>query len=118
MNIAVAADGKNLESNVSQYFEKCKYLLIINMFDLSINDFKNEGDASNLAKKAIEYDCEAVITGDLNEESFNILADAYITRFYGFGNTVEKSLELMEKNLLKLIRNLEGTEGCGVGHHH
>lgn len=118
MNIAVAADGKNLESYVTEHFEKCEFLLIINMSDLSIKAIKNEGSVAELAKKAIEFDCEAIITGKLNQEPFNILADAYITRFHGFGYTVEKSLELMDRNILKLIRNLEGTEGCGGNHHH
>ncbi len=118
MNIAIVSDGENLENKVSQNFEACKYLLIVSMPDLNVNSIKNEGNSDYLTSKVIEYDCEATITGELSKESFNILADAYITRFFGFGNTVEKALELMDKNLLKLIRNLDGTEECSGNHNH
>lgn len=43
------------------------------------DDPKGEG----LAKKAAEYNCEAVITGKLTPEAFDILADRYITRYNG-----------------------------------
>lgn len=118
MNIAIVADGKNLKNKVSQNFETCKYLLIVDMHDLSVNTIKNEGNSDYLTKKVIDYDCEATITGKLSQESFNILADAYITRFFGFGNTVKEALELMDRNLLKLIKNLDGTEECSGNHSH
>jgi predicted Fe-Mo cluster-binding NifX family protein len=122
MNIAVAADGKNLNSIVSDKFEKCLFLLIVNMNDLSITVIKNGESCKGLSQKSLaneilKYDCEALITGDIQLTAFDILADAGVTRFFGAGYSVEKALQLMDKRSLKLIRNCNGTDNCS-GHHH
>jgi predicted Fe-Mo cluster-binding NifX family protein len=116
MYIAVAAEGPGLENIVSDKFEKCGYLLIVNMDDMSVDPVKNE-PALSLAEEILKHDCEAVITGVIEASSFDILADSFITRYLGSGNTVAAALELMEKNQLEVIRNSEGSAGCGGNHH-
>lgn len=119
MNIAVAADGQSLNSEVSEQFDSCKYLLIVNMNDLSVIAIKNEGDSSGekLANEVVKHDCELIITGKLNPTAFDILTNACVTRYLGTGHSVEIALSLMEKQLLKYIKNHEGTDACD-GHHH
>jgi Uncharacterized conserved protein len=122
MNIAVAAEGKSLDSQVSEKFEKCLYLLIVNMNDLSITVIKNDelfenSSGENLANEILKHDCEALITGNIECTAFDILADACVTRFLGVGYSVENALELMQKESLELIRNYDGTDKCS-GHHH
>ncbi len=118
MNIAVTADGQSLESQVSEEFEQCLYLLIVNMDDLTLTVLKTEelsGNSPNeaLANKVLEYNCEALITGNINQTAFDILADAQVTRYFGLGHSVKDALELSEKRLLKLI-----TDKCTGDHHH
>lgn len=122
MNIGVTADGINLNSNVALDFEQCEYLLIVDVDDLTIksiteNKKHEETEGVKLADEIIKNDCEAVITGKIQSSAFNILADAYVTRFLGTGLTVEKAIELMDKNELQLIKSCEGSEDCS-GHHH
>lgn len=121
MNIAVAAEGKSLDSKVSDEFEGCLYLLIVNMKDSSITVIENElserASGENLARAVLAYHCEALITGEIRSPAFNILADAYVTRLFGAGHSVEKALELMEKGSLRIIKNVDGSEKCS-GHHH
>lgn len=122
MNIAVAANGKSLDSQVSEKFEKCLYLLIIKMDDLSITVIKNDelfqnSSGENLANQVLKHDCEALITGNIELAAFDILADDGVTRFLGVGHSVQKALELMEKRSLELIRTYDGKENCG-GHNH
>ena len=118
MNIAVAADGESLESQVSEKFELCSNILIVNIDDLTVTVIKNDellgtSPEENLARKVLEYNCEAVITGDINQTSFNILADAQITRYFGAGHSVKDAIELSEKRLLKYIK-----EECTGDHLH
>lgn len=118
MNIAVTADGKSLENPVSENFELCRYLLIVNMNDLSITvinpeELSGTSPEQNLARKVLEYNCEAVITGNISQTAYNILADAYVTRYFGAGHSVKDSLELSEKGSLKLIK-----EDCSSDHPH
>ena len=116
MNIAVAADGKTLDSKISEEFKKCSYLLIVNMDDLSVTALKNDNSAEDLAGEILKYDCEALITGKIEPKAFDILADASVTRYLGAGRPAQDALGLMEKNSLELIRNYDGSEGCGEHH--
>lgn len=93
MNIAVATDGDNLQSEVSEKFNLCKFLLIINMPDLNFKIIKNEGAYSGekLAEKVKNHRCEALITAKLTPKEFDILADACITRYFALGHAAEKA---------------------------
>lgn len=119
MNIAVSADGQSLDSKVSEQFDSCNYLLIVNMDDSKvIIAIKNENSSEeDLAEEVIQYDCEALITGKLNPTAFNILTNACVTRYLGIGHSVETALDLMERQLLKYIKNPEGTDECNGPHH-
>lgn len=119
MYIAVTTEGNKLTDKISQNFDSCKYLMIVNMSDGSTNSIKNEKEFSEeyLAQKVIDFDCEGIITGKLNLAAFDILANACVTRYYGYGNSVEEALTLMEKNELKIIRNIDLTDECSGKHH-
>jgi predicted Fe-Mo cluster-binding NifX family protein len=119
MYLAMTMDGKTLESNVSSQFETCSYLLVVDTKNLSVNVIENKGDLSeeNLAKKVIAFDCEGIITGAFNAPAFNLLADAYITRYAGAGYSGLEALDLMEQRKLELIKTIDGSDGCGGDHH-
>ncbi|MBC3887011.1 hypothetical protein GH810_01605 [Acetobacterium paludosum] len=121
MYLAMTMDGENLESNISQRFEECNYLLVVNTDDLSVNVIENKEDitAVKLAQNVIDFNCEGIITGVFsNLEAFDILADACITRYLGSGYSGMKTLDLMKKRELKLIKNINGTDQCDGNHHH
>lgn len=128
MNIGVTVDDNNLNSIVSEKFSGCKYLIIVNIDDQSVGKdlriknimaVKNQDNDSRmkLAQELIDFDCEAVITGELEPAEFDLIADACITRYYGAGCQASDALERMEKRELSLIRNLQGTDGCDGSHH-
>ncbi|WP_027398329.1 NifB/NifX family molybdenum-iron cluster-binding protein [Anaerovorax odorimutans] len=120
MKIAVSTNGNSLKSQVSEKLESCKYLLIVNMDDLSFVSIENSDDntGEKLANEVLKYDCEAIITGELKPSEFDILADACVTRYIGVGYSADTALDLMDKRILKLIRNYEGTDECDGSHHH
>jgi len=120
MKIAVAAEGNSLESVVAKDFTTCKALLIVTMPEMTIQAVENTApeNGESLAQKVVAFDCEALIIGALKEPEFEILADACVTRYIGDGHSVEKSLDLMERRCLRMIRNMEGTDDCSGTHHH
>ncbi len=130
MNIGITVDGESLNSKVSEKFNTCSYLLIVNIDDQSIGktpriketiilENREKESGRQLAQELITYDCEAVITGSLDSAEFELIADACITRYSGAGYQASIALEKMEKRELNMIRNLEGTTGCGeAGHTH
>lgn len=118
MFIAVAADEQSMDSPVSEKFTSCRYLLIVDMDNMEFKTWENKNDprGETMAHKITEYDCEAIITGDLTPQAFEIIAGDCVTRYDGRGHTVKNALVLMQQRELKLIRNPEGTDVCVNDH--
>lgn len=119
MFIAVTADGNHLDSPVSSKLEAAEFLLIVNTDNMEFEAVQNTGDplGEEFAKITVARDCEAIITGDLTAEAFDILANACVTRYFGFGHNVKDSLVLMEQYALDYIKNAERTDdGCSDNH--
>lgn len=118
MLIAVSADGQELSSAVSENFESCRWLLIVETDTMAVEAVRNTGksNAEALAKFVVEQDCEAVISGSLTPEIFDIIADACVTRYCGTGLTAREALSRMDNNTLGYIRNAEGTDTCQGDH--
>lgn len=120
MKIAMTMDGNTLASAVSSEFDTSPYLLVVRRSENAIEAIEEIGDltAEQLAQKIIDLNCEGIITGNFKSpESFDLLADACLTRFLGTGHSGREALELMKQRTLPLIRNFEGTEGCSGEHH-
>lgn len=123
MNIAIAVDGESMDSPVSEQFERCKSLLIVNVDSMSVKVLPNseasdEIAGDRLAQHVLQHNCEGVITGLIRATAFELMAGAGVTRYSGVGYEAAKALELMHANSLDLIRDADGGEGCGGSHHH
>lgn len=120
MNIAVTAEGDALDSQVCQEFARTPYLLIVNMDTTrctAIAHDPRQGSDLELARKILEHRCEAVITGRIGHDAFNILADEAVTRYAGSGMKAVEALIAMERRELGFIRNADGTDACASEHH-
>jgi predicted Fe-Mo cluster-binding NifX family protein len=128
MYIAVTADGKDLESPVAEVFETCRYLLIVDMDSMETEAIENTfgKPEEDLSKRILDRDCEAVITGQISPEAFEIVAGACVTRYLGIGHTAGNALDLMQRYALDLIKSADGSDSCEDhdhegscdGHHH
>lgn len=116
MLIAVSADGGDLSSAVSQNFNTCRFLLLVETDTMTVTTFENEGKGEPLAQLIAASDCEAVITGSFTPEVFNIIADACITRYKGDDMTVMEALDRMDKNTLEYIRYADKEDACHGDH--
>ncbi len=116
MLIAVASDGRDLDSPVSGTLETCRSLLIVNMETGEIQSHENSGDPSGLllAGIIVEKDCEAVISGGLGPAAFDLIADACVTRYDGSGLSAREALLLMDQNRLGFLN--PDTEICHSHH--
>lgn len=105
MYIAVTTDGPHLESPVSRSLKDCKYLLIVNLEDLSLKRFENTCDetAESLAKTIVDNKCEAVITGGTSCSVIEKLSGKGIPRFNGYGYSAKAAVLLMDQSQLSLL---------------
>ncbi len=119
MNIAITTNDSSLDSEVFCQFAQTPYLLIVNVDTMGCTPIAHicaEGSDQELARKVLEYRCEAVITGKLTEEAFNILADDGVTRYIANNMSARAALEAMEKRELNFIRNVDGSATCSGDH--
>lgn len=116
MLIAVSTEGLEITSAVSEKFEECHYLLFVETDDMTVNAIENTDHGISLAEKAAQRDVEAVITGEFTLETFNVLADACITRYKGFGYSAEEAIRRMDENTLTYIRSADNDNACQSDH--
>lgn len=122
MKIAVAANGDTLESMVTEEYENSTYLLVVDINSLSFRAYPNEerGSSSELGitSRLIEHDCEALISGSIEQANFDAMVAAQVTRYNGANYSVNNALHRMETNQLEIIRDYKGGEGMPHEHHH
>ncbi len=104
MKIAVVADGPRRDSIIPAEFEKGAFLLIFEVETDMVSAYPNTGPDTALARKIVQEDCEAVISGGIGKDAFEVLADAQVTRFNGEGMPADRAMEWMEAMKLDLIR--------------
>ena len=123
MNIAIAVDGDNMNSQVSAQLERCENLLVVNVETMDVQVFPNpeateEVAGIYLAQLIVQHSCEAVLTGLIKPTAFEIIVENCVTRYLGIGHDAAKALALMDSNSLDVIRSANGeTGGCGGAHH-
>jgi len=119
MKIAVTTNGNTLEDVVTGEYEKSTHLLVVETDDLSFRCFeKVTGDERGImmAELINQHECEAVITGTIEEPAFEVLAGYQITRYVGTGYSAREALTKMDLNELDYTTEFKGGEGRPHNH--
>jgi predicted Fe-Mo cluster-binding NifX family protein len=120
MNIAITTTDSTLDSAVFYEFAQTPYLLIVNVDTMTCTPIAHTyvaGSDQDLARTILKYRCEAVITGKLSRETFDVLADDGVTRYVAANMSARAALEAMERRELDLIRNADGSNTCSGDHY-
>ena len=78
MLIAVSTDGKDLSGAVSQRFETCRYLLIVETDDMSVETVENDG-VKNLAGRIVDRTARPSSPEPLHRR-FSISSPTHVSR--------------------------------------
>ena len=103
---------------VAKLFSDAEYAVLIDAESGSFIRGFSRGSASDteFAHMIGAEDPEAVITGEINKEPFEILAEEYyITRYYGGGLKSGEAVRLMNAYRLRMIPDYIGGTGCHSG---
>lgn len=116
IRIACLLDKKN--GKIAGLFREAVHAVLI---DAETGDILKEiaragvSDAE-FARKLAEEDPEALITGEMNREPFEIIAEEYgITRYDGGGLKAGEAVRLMNAYKLRIIPDYIGGTGCHSG---
>lgn len=120
IKIACLLDKKN--GVIADSFAKARHAVIMDADTGSILKEFGRGNAAKgisdaeFARKIAQEDPEAVITGEIEKEPFEILAEEFwITRYNGVGLKVSEAIRLMNEYRLKVIPDFIGGTGCHAG---
>ena len=116
MKLAIMSNRASAEGIVPDTYETSPVMLIWETDVDGIVCAMENLPPEEMARKAVEADCEAVITGrHIKRESFNIIAGACITRYDGAGLDVVTAAHRGDEGSLGIIPEYEGGPGCSAG---
>jgi len=119
MYIGIMTDRPDMDGKIPALFADANYLLIVDADTGAVHAKYNRSGItdSDFARKLIEHDCEAVLCGPIERESFLIIADeGCITRYNCVGLSVSDALKAMRADQLPFIVDFIGGIGCGSAH--
>ena len=119
LKVAVAASGASLDHIIPDHFAHSSCLLILDAETDQVLDIVTGTGDDSLAQslffsqKAVDFDCEAILCGELEQEAFAILAEQNcVTRYLASGFRVLDSIHKMNAYELPLITDYIGGTGC------
>ena len=131
MKIDIVTDKNTEDAVVAESLEKGGHLIVVETETMEAQAMiPNAGDGKNFPQALIDYGCEAVVTGRIQQKAFDIIAEAQITRYNGYGLDIGTAAESAHFDILPLIVTFEGGkscremphdhehESCDCGHHH
>ena len=131
MKIGIVTDKNTEDAVVAESLEKGGYLIVVETETMAAQAMiSNGGSGENFPQALIDYGCEAVVTGTIQQKAFDIIAEAQITRYNGYGLDIGTAAESAHFDILPLIVAFEGGkscremphdhehESCDCGHHH
>ena len=127
LKVAMMTDGPSLDSIISSCFHEGRYLLIVDAESAALLDAVSRAGQSDiqLARRIVQEDCEALISGPIEEAPFVIIADeGCCTRYDGSLLPALLAQDKMNDYALPLLTDYIGGTGChpgeesGCRHHH
>lgn len=116
MKISLAVSGNQANSLVPERLDQASHLFIADpeKFEVLRIYCLDDGMGRDIAfaKRTIDEDCEAIICGEIEEQAFELLAKACVSRYLGAGYTASQAVRLINRDQLPLIREYSGGPGC------
>jgi predicted Fe-Mo cluster-binding NifX family protein len=117
MKIAITSSGDNLDSQMDPRFGRCQYFVIVDPDTMDFEAMQNEsamasgGAGIQAAQTIVNVGINAVITGNVGPNAFEVLSAAGIETMTGASGTVRHALELYKSG------SLQSAAGATVGSH-
>jgi len=111
MKIAIASQGKSLESKVSDFFGRCPFFVIVEIEDGKVAKFeaienpsaKQLGGAGISAAKTVAEKADAVIAKNIGPRALSILQQFNMEIYLAEAETVQENVEKFLEGKLKKL---------------
>ncbi len=114
MNIAVVVEKLSGTSEIPEFFEDGKYIIVADSDTMSVvYTAEKSMNPEFVAKLLADKECEAIISGPYKTpEMFEAIADKQITRYRGDGLEVPEAVIYAVANQLPILTDYIGGTGC------
>ena len=120
MKIAVSAIGTNLDASVDIRFGRCQYFIIVDSDTLEFEAIKNPniGIMSRAGiqsgRMLADRDVQAILTGDVGPNAFQILSATGIQVIAGVNGTVREAIRQFNSGQLQPVTRATAHEYSSV----
>lgn len=117
MKIAISTSGTTLNDQLDIRFGRCKYFLIYDTDTKTFNIIENEGQKASggagiaAAQQIIDEGVDAIITGSLGPNAFEIINKSGIKAYKSDSISIIEAIEKQQLDKLEMIDN------AGPAHH-
>lgn len=122
MKLALSSTGKELKDTLDLRFGRCTYFLIYDTEKGLLKTVENKGQLSGggagiaAAQQMIDEDVEAVITGNMGPNAYNLMKNSGIRVYQSNAVPCEEAVKLMlEGKLTELTEAGPAHMGMGMG---
>jgi predicted Fe-Mo cluster-binding NifX family protein len=120
MKICITSLGDNLDAEIDPRFGRAAYFIIINTDNMESESVQNPyiqaggGAGVQAAQFVANKNVEAVITGNIGPNSFQVLTEAGLSIISGVSGSVRSAVEKYKNGELKSVGNPTVNEKFGM----
>jgi predicted Fe-Mo cluster-binding NifX family protein len=121
MRIVISAQGENLEAPASPVFGRCPTYIFVDtetmQFEAVPNPAMNQGGGAGIqaAQFVVEHGAQAVLTGNLGPNAFDVLQAAGVPGYLLPEGTVRQAVEAFEAGRLQPMGSANVRAHAGMG---
>lgn len=110
MKIAISCENNKKDSKMDSRFGRCRYFYIHNLDSSEEYHIENEGNSSGggagiaAAQQIINEEVDAVISGNIGPNAYDLLKSSDIKMYRGNGDSCEKTIESLKNSELDEIK--------------
>lgn len=121
MKVVVSSNGNDLSAQVSPVFGRCPYYLFVDTESMEFEAVANPaisapgGAGIQAAQFVANQGAQAVLTGNMGPNAFNVLQSAGVQVFTVVGGTVKEAVEAYKEGRLQAITGPSAGPYAGMG---
>lgn len=121
MRVAVSANGANLEAPASPVFGRCPVYVFVDTETMASEAVENPAQSAGggagiqAAQLVVERGAQAVLTGNVGPNAFQVLQAAQVQVYPFEGGTVRQAVEAFREGRLVAAHSATGAQHAGMG---
>ncbi len=121
MRIVVSSNGANLEAQASPVFGRCPYFVFVDTETMAFEAVDNPalaaagGAGIQAAQFVVEKKAQAVVSGNVGPNAFQVFQSASLPVYLFSGGTVQEAVEAFKSGRLSVAGGATAPEHAGLG---